>query len=84
MRRRVRAALILRSAPDRFGRRVSAKTASLVEGKAEIVGERRLTRVFGTVDAPFAGDVRWPCSTALSGDTKIDGKYDSKRDEQDR
>ena len=40
MRRRVRPALVLRRAPDRFGRRVGAQAAGFVEGEAEIVRQR--------------------------------------------
>ena len=60
VRRRVRPALILRRAPDRFRRGVGAQAAGLVEREAEVIGERRLPGVLGAVEAPFAGDVRRP------------------------
>ena len=62
MRRRVRPALVLRRAPDRFRRRVGAQPAGFVEREAEVVGERRLPGILGAVEPPLAGDVRRPGS----------------------
>ena len=45
MRRRVRPALILRRAPDRFGRRVRPHAAGVVERNPEVVAEGRLAKL---------------------------------------
>ena len=67
VRRRVRPALVLGGAPDRFRRRIGAQTAGFVERNTEIVGQRRLARVLGVVDPPFPGDIRCaPPATELS------------------
>jgi hypothetical protein len=67
VRRRVRPALILRCAPDRFGCGIGAKTASLVERETEIVGQRRLSWIFIAIQPPFSGDIGRPRTTALGG-----------------
>jgi hypothetical protein len=58
MGRRMRPALVLRRAPDRFGRRIGAEAAGLVEREAEVVGQGRLTRILTLVEPPLAGNVR--------------------------
>ena len=47
-------------APDRFRGRVGAQPARLVEGDAEVIGQRRLPGVLGVVEPPFARDIRRP------------------------
>jgi len=87
VRRRVRPALVLRCAPDRFGRRVGAKASGFVERQTEVVSEWRLARVLGAVEPPFASNVRWSgdLAQALGPDGKIRGDdCGSERDEHDR
>ncbi len=81
VRRRVRPALVLGRAPDRFRRRVGAQTAGFVEREAEVVGQRRLPGILGAVDPPFAGDVRRP-APPWADEAKVDDGRDGNHQHQ--
>jgi hypothetical protein len=65
VRRRMRAALVFRCAPDRLGARICTHATGVVEGNPEIVAERRLAQrpegagLFVVLEPPFAGNVGW-------------------------
>jgi hypothetical protein len=58
VRRRVRPALILRGAPDRFRRRIGPHPAGFIERNTQIVGQRRLTGILAVVQPPLPCDIR--------------------------
>src|SRR5262245_63557591 len=59
MRRRVRTALVLGSAPDGFGAGVRAHSSCVIEWNPQIVPERRLAKTdFVNLMPPFASAVR--------------------------
>src|SRR5687767_5878289 len=76
----MRSALVLRSAPDGFRRRIRTQPASFVERDAEIVGQRRLSRILGIVQPPLAGDIRWTAGLRL--DVRGDKRRGAERDEK--
>ena len=67
-------------APDRLRRRVGAQAAGFVEREAEVVGQRRLARILGAVEPPFAGDVRRP--RALGADPKVEDRGGGNGDDE--